>query len=178
MTRYPLSRRQCATTWLGRFGLSESPTTATVFAPSRIRSITSSRESPFRNFLDVIHATPVLSEKEGAGHRFLDTLGKKRFNFPLPFRRGSQLKEAIAKMLKEGADLRLQMIETMTGDILEAAKTIADTFKAGRLPGFGGGGRAADCQHIPAEFMNRFLIDRPALPAIALTTDTSILTSI
>src|SRR3989304_2324513 len=115
----------------------------------------------------------------GLGHRFLDTLGKKRFNFPLPFRRGSQLKEAIAKMLKEGADLRLQMIETMTGDILEAAKTIADTLKAGRkVLLFGNGGSAADCQHIAAEFMNRFLIERPPLPAIALTTDTSILTSI
>jgi D-sedoheptulose 7-phosphate isomerase len=115
----------------------------------------------------------------GLGHRFLDTLGKKRFNFPLPFRRGSQLKEAIAKMLKEGADLRLQMIETMTGDILEAARTIAETFKAGRkILLFGNGGSAADAQHIAAEFMNRFLIERPPLPAIALTTDTSILTSI
>src|SRR4030066_204824 len=115
----------------------------------------------------------------GLGHRFLDTLGKKRFNFPLPFRRGSQLKEAVAKMLKEGADLRLQMIETMTGDILEAARTIAETFKAGRkILLFGNGGSAADAQHIAAEFMNRFLIERPPLPAIALTTAPSILTSI
>jgi D-sedoheptulose 7-phosphate isomerase len=89
------------------------------------------------------------------------------------------VKEAIGKMLKEGADLRLRMIETMTGDILEAAKMIAETFKAGRkVLLFGNGGSAADCQHIAAEFMNRFLIERPPLPAIALTTDTSILTSI
>jgi len=89
------------------------------------------------------------------------------------------LQEAIAKMLKEGADLRLQMMETMTGDILEAAQAIAHAFKAGRkLLLFGNGGSAADCQHIAAEFMNRFLIERPPLPAIALTTDTSILTSI
>lgn len=89
------------------------------------------------------------------------------------------MKEAIAKMLKEGIDLRLQMIETMTADILEAAKTIAETFKAGRkVLLFGNGGSAADAQHIAAEFMNRFLIERPPLPAIALTTDTSILTSI
>src|SRR3989304_536135 len=110
----------------------------------------------------------------GLGHRFLDTLGKKRFNFPLPFRGGPRLREAIAKMLKEGADLRLQMIETMTGDILEAARTIAETFKAGRkVLLFGNGGSAADAPHIAAEFMNRFLIERPPLPAIALTTDTS-----
>jgi len=82
-------------------------------------------------------------------------------------------------MLKEGADLRLQMMETMTGDILEAAQAIAHAFKSGRkLLLFGNGGSAADSQHIAAEFMNRFLIERPPLPAIALTTDTSILTSI
>ena len=89
------------------------------------------------------------------------------------------MQEAIAKMLKEGADLRLQMMETMTAGILEAAQTIAHAFKAGRkVLLFGNGGSAADAQHIAAEFMNRFQIERPPLPAIALTTDTSILTSI
>jgi D-sedoheptulose 7-phosphate isomerase len=89
------------------------------------------------------------------------------------------LQETIAKMLKEGADLRLQMSETMTRDILDAAQTIAHAFRTGRkLLLFGNGGSAADSQHIAAEFMNRFLIERPPLPAIALTTDTSILTSI
>ncbi len=71
------------------------------------------------------------------------------------------------------------MIETMTEDILAASRTIADAFKAGRkVLLFGNGGSAADAQHIAAEFMNRFLIERPPLPAIALTTDTSILTSV
>jgi D-sedoheptulose 7-phosphate isomerase len=89
------------------------------------------------------------------------------------------LQEAIAKMLKEGAELRLQMVETMTAGILEAAQAIAHAFKAGRkVLLFGNGGSAADAQHIAAEFMNRFQIERPPLPAIALTTDTSILTSI
>ena len=89
------------------------------------------------------------------------------------------MQEAIAKMLKEGADLRLQMMETMTGAILEAAQAIAHAFKAGRkVLLFGNGGSAADSQHIAAEFMNRFQIERPPLPAIALTTDTSVLTSI
>lgn len=89
------------------------------------------------------------------------------------------MKDTIARMLKEGADLRLQMIETMTADILEAAKAIAEAFKAGRkVLLFGNGGSAADAQHIAAEFMNRFLIERPPLPAVALTTDTSIITSI
>lgn len=83
------------------------------------------------------------------------------------------------RILKEGADLRLQMAEAMTDDILAAAKAIADAFKAGRkVLLFGNGGSAADAQHIAAEFMNRFIIERPPLPAIALTTDTSILTSV
>jgi D-sedoheptulose 7-phosphate isomerase len=43
---------------------------------------------------------------------------------------------------------------------------------------FGNGGSAADAQHIAAELVNRFLLERPALPAIALTTDSSVLTSI
>lgn len=89
------------------------------------------------------------------------------------------MQETITKMLKEGADLRLQMSESMTRDILDAAQAIAHAFKTGRkLLLFGNGGSAADSQHIAAEFMNRFLIERPPLPAIALTTDTSILTSI
>ena len=43
---------------------------------------------------------------------------------------------------------------------------------------FGNGGSAADAQHMAAEFVNRFLINRPPLPAIALSTDSSVLTSI
>ena len=89
------------------------------------------------------------------------------------------MKEAIAKALREGAELRLKMIDTMSGPLLEAAATIAESFKAGgKILLFGNGGSAADAQHIAAEFMNRFLIERPPLPAIALTTDASILTSI
>ncbi len=89
------------------------------------------------------------------------------------------MQETIAKMLKEGADLRLQMAETMTSDIVDAAQAIAHAFRTGRkILLFGNGGSAADSQHIAAEFMNRFQIERPPLPAIALTTDTSVLTSI
>jgi D-sedoheptulose 7-phosphate isomerase len=89
------------------------------------------------------------------------------------------VKETVARSLKEGAELRLKMAETMAASITAAAESIAEAFKAGRkLLLFGNGGSAADAQHIAAEFMNRFLIERPPLPAIALTTDTSVLTSI
>ena len=89
------------------------------------------------------------------------------------------MKETIERSLKQGADLRLKMADTMAAEIVTAATTIAEAFKAGRkLLLFGNGGSAADAQHIAAEFINRFLIERPPLPAIALTTDTSVLTSI
>jgi len=89
------------------------------------------------------------------------------------------VKEAIAKALREGSELRLRMIDTLGDPLLEAASTIAESFKAGgKILLFGNGGSAADAQHIAAEFMNRFLIERPPLPAIALTTDSSILTSV
>jgi len=63
--------------------------------------------------------------------------------------------------------------------VVEASTWIAESFKAGgKLMVIGNGGSAADSQHIAAEFVNRFEIERPPLPALALTTDSSILTSI
>ncbi|HHL41007.1 MAG TPA: D-sedoheptulose 7-phosphate isomerase [Deltaproteobacteria bacterium] len=63
--------------------------------------------------------------------------------------------------------------------IVEAADLIAEVFKGGgKLLIAGNGGSAADAQHLAAEFVNRFEIERPPLPAVALTTDTSIITSI
>ena len=60
-----------------------------------------------------------------------------------------------------------------------AAQRLATCFTGNhRLFLFGNGGSAADAQHIAAEFVNRFTIERKPLPAIALSTDTSILTSI
>jgi len=63
--------------------------------------------------------------------------------------------------------------------VAKAAQAIAEAFKKGnRLFIFGNGGSASDAQHIAAEFVNRFMLERPGLPAIALTTDCSVLTSI
>jgi len=62
---------------------------------------------------------------------------------------------------------------------LRAAETISDAMKRGnKLMVAGNGGSAADSQHLVAEFVSRLIVDRPALPAIALTADTSILTAV
>jgi D-sedoheptulose 7-phosphate isomerase len=77
------------------------------------------------------------------------------------------------------AQIKTKFAETYEKKIDEVAELIVKAFKAGnKVLLFGNGGSAADCQHIAAEFVNRFKIDRPPLPAIALTTDTSIITSI
>jgi len=63
--------------------------------------------------------------------------------------------------------------------VIEAAELIAEALKSGgKLMVIGNGGSAADAQHVAAEFVNRFEIERPPLPAVALTTDSSVLTSI
>ena len=65
------------------------------------------------------------------------------------------------------------------GLVIEMAEMIAAAFNRGhRLFLFGNGGSAADAQHVAAEFVNRFQLERRPLPALALTVDTSILTSI
>ena len=61
----------------------------------------------------------------------------------------------------------------------QVAAAFVEALRGGRtLLFFGNGGSAADAQHLAAEFVNRFAGDRPALAAIALTTDTSVLTSV
>jgi D-sedoheptulose 7-phosphate isomerase len=63
--------------------------------------------------------------------------------------------------------------------IAEMAILLIDTFKSGgKLMVMGNGGSAADSQHFAAEIVSRFRMERPGLPAIALSTDTSILTAI
>nr|MBF0221204.1 SIS domain-containing protein [Desulfobulbaceae bacterium] len=63
--------------------------------------------------------------------------------------------------------------------IITVVQLVVEAFNNGnKLLIFGNGGSAADAQHMAAEFVNRFLIDRRPLPAIALTTDSSILTSV
>src|SRR5579885_3063550 len=68
---------------------------------------------------------------------------------------------------------------TLHRGILDAAQQIGKALRAqGKVFFFGNGGSAADAQHLAAEFVGRYRLERRALPAIALTTDTSALTAI
>ena len=76
-------------------------------------------------------------------------------------------------------ELAQKVIETLSGDIEAACKMMTDTITGGnKVLIAGNGGSAADAQHIAAELTGRFVKDRKGLPGIALTTDTSALTSI
>lgn len=78
------------------------------------------------------------------------------------------------------ADVLKLTLEQCAPAILAAADLVAESFrKGGKLMICGNGGSAADCQHLAAEFTSRLTIDfpRPALPALALTTDSSFLTA-
>jgi D-sedoheptulose 7-phosphate isomerase len=86
----------------------------------------------------------------------------------------------IADSLIESSETKLKIKDQLQPDILTAIELLADCYKRGnKLLLCGNGGSAADCQHIAAEMMIRLShhIQRPALPAIALTTDSSNLTA-
>jgi len=89
------------------------------------------------------------------------------------------MKKIILDTLEESVQVKTNFINRHVGAVEQCARLMADTFKnGGKLLLFGNGGSAADAQHIAAEFINRFQMERPPLPALALTTDTSVLTSI
>ncbi|MBN1108923.1 MAG: D-sedoheptulose 7-phosphate isomerase [Bacteroidales bacterium] len=91
------------------------------------------------------------------------------------------MKDRIRKQIKESADLKLRLLESeeLIEGIVKASEAIVAAFKKGKkLLLAGNGGSAADAQHMAAEFVNRFTFDRPGIPALALTTDTSVLTAV
>ena len=89
------------------------------------------------------------------------------------------MKQQIILRLRESADIKLRFAKESVAEVEEAASTILKSLKSGgKILIFGNGGSAADSQHIAAEFVNRYSRERKALSALALTTDTSILTSI
>ncbi len=89
------------------------------------------------------------------------------------------MKEQIISKLRESADLKLRFAKESLDEVTDATAILQKALKAGgKILIFGNGGSAADAQHIAAEFVNRYTKKRKGLPAIALTTDSSILTSI
>jgi D-sedoheptulose 7-phosphate isomerase len=89
------------------------------------------------------------------------------------------MKDVIIKAFDESVQTKRAFLKHNLDTLVAAIDAIAEAFLRGnKLVIFGNGGSAADAQHIAAEFVNRFRIDRPPLPALALTTDTSTITSI
>lgn len=85
----------------------------------------------------------------------------------------------ISENFSESAHLKLQSMDALAGPIAAGAKRMVQCLNNdGKILACGNGGSAADCQHFSAELLNRFEMERPGLAAIALTTDTSTLTSI
>jgi D-sedoheptulose 7-phosphate isomerase len=89
------------------------------------------------------------------------------------------MEDHIVKIFKESSHLKEVFVNENLRKVVAVVEAITGALKAGnKILLFGNGGSAADAQHLAAEFVNRFMIERPPLPAIALTTDTSVITSI
>jgi D-sedoheptulose 7-phosphate isomerase len=93
--------------------------------------------------------------------------------------RTSVTQDAIRELFDASVRAKTVFLEECAAPLERAIELVAETLAGGRkVLLFGNGGSAADAQHIAAEFVGRFLRERRALPAIALTTDTSALTAI
>ncbi len=100
---------------------------------------------------------------------------RKRQGAPPP---GNEV-EAVLSALQESARAKIDLGPEEAGRIVLAARMMADAFRQGhKVVLFGNGGSAADAQHLAAEFVGKFSRERAALPALALTVNTSVLTSI
>lgn len=88
-------------------------------------------------------------------------------------------KKRITEHFNESIQTKIVTRDTLIDSIDQAGQRLVDCLLASRIIlACGNGGSAADAQHFVAELLNRFMVERPSLPAIALTTDTSTLTSI
>lgn len=89
------------------------------------------------------------------------------------------MREVVIRELEESANVKRMMVQSLSDTIADVAQIILNAYKAGKkVLLIGNGGSAADAQHIAAELVGRFKLERVALPAIALTTNTSILTAL
>jgi D-sedoheptulose 7-phosphate isomerase len=89
------------------------------------------------------------------------------------------MRDKIKDILLESIQVKEELLRKHVGQIMEIANLVTEALKnKGKVILFGNGGSASDSQHIAAEFIGRFKKDRAALAAIALTTNTSVLTSL
>ena len=89
------------------------------------------------------------------------------------------LASRVAAQFAESAKLKLDASQVLVGPLTRAGILMAEALRqGGKVLACGNGGSAADAQHFAAELVNRFEMERPPLAAVALTTDTSTLTSI
>ena len=90
-----------------------------------------------------------------------------------------EMKSIVERSFVESIEAKRRCLEQNQEPLIRAATMIVEAFNnENKLMIFGNGGSAADAQHVAAEFVNKFMIERPPLPAMALTTDTSILTAV
>lgn len=89
------------------------------------------------------------------------------------------IESRIAAHFAESANLKLAAAQVLAAPLARASQILVETLRAGgKILSCGNGGSAADAQHFAAELVNRFERERPPLAAVALSTDTSSLTSI
>src|SRR5438128_6314484 len=89
------------------------------------------------------------------------------------------MKKTIEQVFAESIEVKQETLKKNLLHIISASEAVISAIKNGhKIFFFGNGGSAADSQHIAAEFIGRFQKERKAWPAIALTTDTSILTAL
>ncbi len=89
------------------------------------------------------------------------------------------MKKKILKAFEDSAAVKDKFIKENIDAVIKVSNIVADTFNSGgKLLIFGNGGSSTDASHIAAEFVGRFKMERPALPAIALNTDMAILTAV
>ncbi|MFA5063412.1 MAG: D-sedoheptulose 7-phosphate isomerase [Candidatus Omnitrophota bacterium] len=89
------------------------------------------------------------------------------------------MRERIREIILDSIQIKEELLKNNISQILQISEIVIDSIKkGGKLIVFGNGGSASDAQHIVAELVGRFKKDRPALAALALTTNTSIITAL
>lgn len=89
------------------------------------------------------------------------------------------MRDVISKSILSHIDVAVTVLWDKVAQIEKAAQMILETLSSnGKIVFFGNGGSAADSQHLAAEMVGRFLRERPALPAISLVTDTSVISAV